>query len=154
MGGWQEGQTPLFDACQGGHVDVVRLLLEKGAAVDRTFRTGATPLYIACSNGHVAVATLLLDKGAAVDRPNKNGATPLSIAKERGHETIVTLLESKLLESLPPPAPQSGADECKICFDAEATWSFVHGRTAHLALCDGCHDKWSETPLVSAQFCP
>merc|ERR1711977_635089 len=150
----KDGATPLYVACQNGHVAVATLLLDKGAVVDRAKENGATPLYIACEKGHVDAARLLLDKGAAVDRAKEDGATPLSIAKERGHKAIVTLLESKLLESLPPPAPQSGADKCKICLEKEATWSFVHGRTAHLALCEECHDRWSETAHISAQNCP
>merc|ERR1711939_89516 len=150
----KNGATPLYIACQNGHDAVATLLLDKGAAVDRAREDGWTPLYVACSNGHVAVAMLLLDKGAAVDRAKEDGGTPLSIAKERGHKAIVTLLESKLLESLPPPAPQSGADKCKICLEKEATWSFVHGSTAHLALCEECHNRWSETAHISAQNCP
>ena len=62
--------TPLHLACQKGKVDVVRLLLDKGAAVDRADKDGATPLWIACCKGHVDVVRLLLDKGAVVHTQN------------------------------------------------------------------------------------
>ena len=59
----EHGQTPLFIACQNGHVDLVRLLLDKGAEVDRAasgrWNEGQTPLYIAKENGHSAVVALL-----------------------------------------------------------------------------------------------
>ena len=34
----------LYDACEKGKVDVARLLLDKGAEVDRAEKNGATPL--------------------------------------------------------------------------------------------------------------
>ena len=43
------GCTPLYVACQNGHVDAARLLLDRGAEVDRATEDGRTPLYIACS---------------------------------------------------------------------------------------------------------
>ena len=90
--------TPLYIACQNGHVDAARLLLEKGAEVDRAvsegYYKGQTPLYAACQNGHVDAARLLLEKGAEVDRANKWGERPLSIAKRKGHSSIVALLEA------------------------------------------------------------
>ena len=39
----KDGTTPLFVACENGHVGVARLLLDKGAAVDRANRWGRTP---------------------------------------------------------------------------------------------------------------
>ena len=88
-----EPKTPLFIACEAGNVDAARLLLDKGAEVDRANQNGATPLYIACQEGHVDAARLLLDRGAKADRATKRGSTPLSIAKLKGHAAVVALLE-------------------------------------------------------------
>ena len=74
-----------------GQVDAARLLVDKGAEVDRAVK-GATPLMVACQQGHVDVARLLLDRGAAVDRADEGGWTPLSAAKSHGHASIVALL--------------------------------------------------------------
>ena len=52
------GATPLLLACLQGHVDVARLLLEKGADVNRAM-VGTTPLDIAKSKGHEALVALL-----------------------------------------------------------------------------------------------
>ena len=100
----KDGATPLFVACEGGIVDAARLLLDKGAEVDRPKESagsdsdsdsdsGVTPLIIACKKGHVDVALLLLEKGAEVDRANRWGQTPLSIAKQQRHSSLVALLE-------------------------------------------------------------
>ena len=69
---------PLYAAAvaaiaENGHVGAARLLLDKGAEVDRAKKDGATPLWIACENGHVDAARLLLDKGAEVDRSISDG---------------------------------------------------------------------------------
>ena len=45
----KDGSTPLFIACQNGHLDVVRMLLStEGIEPNRAEEDGATPLYIAC----------------------------------------------------------------------------------------------------------
>ena len=67
----EQGATPLHVACREGHVDAARLLLDKGAEVDRAMEDGATPLNIACQKGHVDAARLLLEKGAEVDRADE-----------------------------------------------------------------------------------
>ena len=63
----------------------MRLLLDKGAAVDRAEKYGRTPLWVACGEGHVDLARLLLDKGADVNKADEDGYKPLSIADSRNH---------------------------------------------------------------------
>jgi ankyrin repeat protein len=83
--------TPLNAACENGH-DAARLLLEKGAEVDRADEDGWTPLLTACHEGRVDEATLLLDNGADVNRAHKCGSTPLYVACEEGHVDAARLL--------------------------------------------------------------
>ncbi len=40
------GMTPLHDAVQNGHIDVVKLLVSRGASVNRRNKDGQTPLDI------------------------------------------------------------------------------------------------------------
>src|SRR5262245_66415538 len=79
------GTTALFFACDHGHVDVVRVLLDKGA--DLTLKDsfyGFTPLMLAVSHAqktkpeHTEIAKLLIARGA----PGKEDA--LSSAIEDG----------------------------------------------------------------------
>ena len=52
----EEGRTPLYIACQNGHVDAARLLLDKGADVNWAAQYGRTPLFVACQEGGAAIA--------------------------------------------------------------------------------------------------
>lgn len=56
--------TPLMEAAQEGHLDLVRYLLESNADVHAQTQTGDTALTYACENGHTDVADLLLQFGA------------------------------------------------------------------------------------------
>jgi ankyrin repeat protein len=55
---------PLNSASNNGHVDVVKLLLEKGADWTVPNNDGWMPLNCASNNGHVDVVKLLFEKGA------------------------------------------------------------------------------------------
>ena len=71
----------------------MRLLLDKGAEVDRANQNGATPLFIACEKNHVDAARLLLEKGAnEVDQADKDGRTLLYMVCEKGHVDAARLL--------------------------------------------------------------
>ena len=89
------GQTPLSRAAEGGHEAVVRLLLEKGAAIESKDDYRRTPLSRAAEGGHEAVVRRLLEKGAAIESKDDYRRTPLSRAAEEGHEAVVQLLLEK-----------------------------------------------------------
>ena len=86
------GWSPLMYACAVGQVDLVLLLLDHGAVVDRADRDGATPFFRACSAGHAAAATLLADRGADVERAGPPwGRSPLCAACLGGHTDAARL---------------------------------------------------------------
>jgi len=88
-------QGILLSGAEEGNVEVVKLLLNKGANVDVKDNDGRTPLLWAAENRHEAVVRLLLDKGASVDAKDNNSRTPLLWAAENGYEAIMRLLLDK-----------------------------------------------------------
>ena len=63
----------------------MRLLIEKGAEVNRTDEAEETALMVAAIHGHVEVVKLLIEKGAEINRTNKAGRTALMAASYHGH---------------------------------------------------------------------
>jgi len=87
--------TPLMEASQEGHLELVRYLLEAGARVNATTGTGDTALTYACENGHTDVADLLLQYSALLEHESEGGRTPLMKAARAGHLCTVQFLISR-----------------------------------------------------------
>uniref|UniRef100_A0A0A9WC50 Ankyrin repeat and KH domain-containing protein 1 n=1 Tax=Lygus hesperus TaxID=30085 RepID=A0A0A9WC50_LYGHE len=87
--------TPLMEAAQEGHLDLVRYLLEANADVNAQTQTGDTALTYACENGHTEVAKLLLQYGADLEHESEGGRTPLMKACRAGHLCTVKFLLSQ-----------------------------------------------------------
>ena len=58
------GWTPLHEGARGGYLEVVELLVEKGADINEITANGETPLYWAGKNDHGPVAKFLEELGA------------------------------------------------------------------------------------------
>ncbi|XP_043924865.1 ankyrin repeat and KH domain-containing protein 1-like [Protopterus annectens] len=87
--------TPLMEAAQEGHLELVKYLLSAGANVHATTATGDTALTYACENGHTDVADVLLQAGADLEHESEGGRTPLMKAARAGHLCTVQFLISK-----------------------------------------------------------
>ncbi len=101
--------TALMKVSQTGRLDLVRLLLDAGAAVDVRQRDGATALMAAAQSGHTAVVALLLNAGAEpLLRSNDGwwtvGLTAYDIAFREGHADTCLLLRTAEEYAGPPAA--------------------------------------------------
>ena len=73
------GSTPLAEAAVRGRLEMVKLLVERGAKVSGTNRDGNTPLHVAAFMCHQKVVQFLLDKGASTNTKNGRGETPIDV---------------------------------------------------------------------------
>lgn len=82
--------------CEKGHLEIVRLLIDKGADLNTVHPGGCTALMLACQGGYLEVASLVIEKGAKIDAVTKNeGMTALMFASHMGHTPLVRLLLAK-----------------------------------------------------------
>ena len=87
-----EGCTPLWAASLAGHLDVVKLLIERNAEVDCRTSTNSTPLRSAAFRGHLDIVRFLVENGADINVRNDGDNTPLMVACYRGHAAVVSYL--------------------------------------------------------------
>jgi ankyrin repeat protein len=97
-GGYYE--TPLQGALYKGYLDIVLLLLERGADPESRDHNSQTALYMASSHGYSEVVRALIDHGADLNAECDDGneyfaevgRTPLHAAINRDHPEIALLL--------------------------------------------------------------
>ena len=86
-GGW--GRTALHEAAELGHLDLVKLLLARGADIDARDRDGKTPLLRAAYDDCI---TALINSGADIHIKDNKNKTILHCACENGQLNIVNIL--------------------------------------------------------------
>ncbi len=89
------GGTPLHEAAEGGHSEVIKCLLRHGPEVDAPSIYGRTSLFLAAYRGHTQALELLLGAGASLTATDSNGWQPLHVAIRCGHKTCVEALLRK-----------------------------------------------------------
>jgi len=88
--------TPLHNAVSENHLDVVRLLLARGARIDLVTSSLSTPLHLACYRGNKEIIKLLVENKADINAKNSEGNTPTHILSSQGSLQILQwLLEQK-----------------------------------------------------------
>lgn len=89
-----DGFTSLGLAAFFGHLNVVELLLEKGADVNLASRNAqhVMPLHSAVAHQHLAIAKALLAHGADVNAIQADNFTPLHEAAQNGQADMLHLL--------------------------------------------------------------
>ncbi|PUE33007.1 hypothetical protein B9Z35_05650 [Limnohabitans sp. Jir61] len=83
------GETPLMLAAITNHLELAKLLIERGADVNKP---GWTPLHYASTRGHREMMRLLLDNEAYIDSEAEDGTTPLMMAAYGAPALAVKLL--------------------------------------------------------------
>lgn len=89
------GMTPLAYAAGDGQIEIVTLMLNKGADVDEPDRYGRTPLWWAAFWGRSEMIKLLSARGADVETADGRGVTPIAIAKDSGNAQAVRTLMAR-----------------------------------------------------------
>ncbi|WEW59218.1 hypothetical protein PRK78_004687 [Emydomyces testavorans] len=87
-----EGWNALSWAIVGGHIEVVKVLLDQSADLDVQHDGRHKALYLAAEEGHDKIVQVLLDNGVDVNAQDHLKSTALDFAVAAGHETAVRAL--------------------------------------------------------------
>jgi hypothetical protein len=94
------GETPIFSAVRGNAVEVIELLVSRGADLNATSSNGDTPLISAARGGKVEAAKWLIDHGADLRQCQYRDRDALYWARENKHPKVEAIILSHL--ELPP----------------------------------------------------
>ena len=83
----------LHVAANKGRLEILSLLIEHKADVNRQNKLGSTPLHCAAGYGYEAVVKRLLDAGASKNLRDMDGKTPGDLATIYGQTGSIKLLE-------------------------------------------------------------
>ncbi|XP_013889961.1 death-associated protein kinase 1 [Austrofundulus limnaeus] len=142
----RHGTPPLLIAAGCGNIQIIQVLMRKGAEIQANDKTGANAVYYAARHGHVDTLRFLQDNRCPLDVQDKSGETALHVAARYGNVDVVSYLCSIRANPDLPDREQETPLHC-------AAW---HGYSAVArALCQaGCHvdakNREGETPLLTA----
>src|SRR6266702_3974161 len=85
-------KPPLYMASASGKLEILQLLVERGADVHSRNKDDWTPLKTASHQGHLDVVRFLIDSSADVNSRDNQGRTPLHAAASKGHLDVLKLL--------------------------------------------------------------
>ncbi|MEK6248336.1 MAG: ankyrin repeat domain-containing protein, partial [Planctomycetales bacterium] len=88
------GDTPLHEAAEDGHSQMVAFLLKSGASPNFVDIYGSTPLHDAAKRGKDTVVRQLLAARASVNARTKDGKTATALARENNYPSTVSILRA------------------------------------------------------------
>jgi ankyrin repeat protein len=91
----EDTKTALMLAAKEGHQNIVKLLLENGANINKKNKSHNTALHFAVFNKHNNIVKLLIEKGAEINAKGYAGQTPLVLAAEIDNIEAAKLLIQK-----------------------------------------------------------
>uniref|UniRef100_A0A671R4K9 non-specific serine/threonine protein kinase n=1 Tax=Sinocyclocheilus anshuiensis TaxID=1608454 RepID=A0A671R4K9_9TELE len=142
----KHGTPPLLIAAGCGNVQIIDVLMKKGAEIQAFDKTGANAIYYAARHGHVGTLRFLHEKKCPLNIQDKSGETALHVAARYGNVDVVQYLCSIHANPDLVDREQETPLHC-------AAW---HGYSAVArALCEaGCdvnaRNREGESPLLTA----
>uniref|UniRef100_A0A673V6F2 Kinase D interacting substrate 220 n=1 Tax=Suricata suricatta TaxID=37032 RepID=A0A673V6F2_SURSU len=136
----KDGETPLIKATKMRNIEVVELLLDKGAKVSAVDKKGDTPLHIAIRGRSRKLAELLLRNpkdGRLLYRPNKAGETPYNIDCSHQKSILTQIFGARHLSPTETDGDMLGYD-----LYSSALADILSEPTMQPPICVGLYAQW------------
>ncbi|XP_055005104.1 kinase D-interacting substrate of 220 kDa B-like isoform X2 [Boleophthalmus pectinirostris] len=136
----KDGETPLIKATKMRNIEIVELLLDKGAKVSAVDKRGDTPLHIAIRGRSRRLAELLLRNpkdGRLLYRPNKSGETPYNIDCNHQKSILTQIFGARHLSP-----SDSGGDMLGYDLYSSALADILSEPTMQPPICVGLYAQW------------
>ncbi|XP_064883007.1 death-associated protein kinase 1 [Oncorhynchus nerka] len=88
----KNGTPPLLIAAGCGNIQIIDVLMGKGAEIQAHDKSGANAIYYAGRHGHVETLRFLHEKACPLDVQDKSGETALHVAARYGNVDVVQYL--------------------------------------------------------------
>ena len=85
---YQDGCTAIFYTAQAKNYNKTKILLEKGADVDKQNDSGDSVLHLAAAEGHDGIINLLIEYNASLGKVNIYEETPFDKAVKNSNDWI------------------------------------------------------------------
>ena len=112
-------------AINQGEIEVVKLLIEKGASVNLSDGT-ACPIHYACRRNRADIVQILLDNGACLEVKDDDGDTPLLTAVRMEFYTLATFLIGK--GANPEQSNKNGKRALYYCEEYSDIWKLLRSK--------------------------
>ena len=119
--------TPLHIATEGGHYDVVKMLMDSGSSASDENKLGYTPIHIAAKYGHLELINKFASSNVNLRQlSRKTGLSALHIASYNGKEETVRELLTHVPAGLKSELPASAAHAIAVDLATESELTPLH----------------------------
>ena len=149
---WVEGKkwgyTPIFEAVNRGHTEIVKILAHLTDNPNAPDYFGWTPIHSAAADGHTEIVKILAPLTGDPNAPDNYGRTPIGRAARSGHTDIVKLLVA--LTTNYPNTPEDEDGWTPICWAAYGQHTEVVKILAPLTDNPNAPNKYGFSPIYWA----
>jgi hypothetical protein len=146
-----EGNVALALVCMEGHLDIVKLLVERGSPINTRNKKGETQLIISLQYGRIEVATYLVYRGASIESCDTQGISVSSHARrllQRLEDTEISCIDQVFDGQSTTPKMETVAHK-----DEKVVMAFLEDPNPSIGMRNRDHQEKIDRTQLIITFC-